>query len=159
MTASGAEFSACRRWRTLLWRCWDKARPVANFLMLNPSTADETVLDPTCARARDYARRWGYGTLLVTNVFAWRATDPGELRAAADPVGAGNDAAILSAARRAQLVVCAWGNHGVHLDRAAHVTRLLRQGGMTLHVLRLNAGGEPAHPLYLPGRLRPRPWR
>ena len=159
MNASGAKFSACRRWRTLLWRRWDEARPVANFLMLNPSTADEAVLDPTCTRAHDYARRWGYGTLLVTNVFAWRATDPGEMRAAADPVGAGNDAAILGAAGRAQLVVCAWGNHGTHLDRAARVTRLLRQAGMTLHVLRLNAGGEPAHPLYLPGRLRPRRWR
>lgn len=159
MNASGAEFSACRRWRTLLWRCWDEARPIANFLMLNPSTADETVLDPTCTRAHDYARRWGYGTLLVTNVFAWRATDPGEMRAAADPVGAGNDAAILRAARSAQLVVCAWGNHGAHLDRAARVTRLLRQAGMTLHALRLNAGGEPAHPLYLPGTLRPRRWR
>jgi hypothetical protein len=159
MNAAGAEFSVCRRWRTLLWRRWDEAGPIANFLMLNPSTADERVLDPTCARARDYAQRWGYGTLLVTNVFAWRATDPGAMRAAADPVGAGNDAAILGAAGRARLVVCAWGNHGTHLDRAARVTRLLRQAGMALHVLRLNAGGEPAHPLYLPGRLRPRRWR
>jgi hypothetical protein len=159
VNAAGAEFSVCRRWRTLLWRRWDEAGPIANFLMLNPSTADERVLDPTCARARDYAERWGYGTLLVTNVFAWRATDPGAMRAAADPVGAGNDAAILGAAGRARLVVCAWGNHGTHLDRAARVTRLLRQAGMALHVLRLNAGGEPAHPLYLPGRLRPRRWR
>jgi hypothetical protein len=159
VNAAGAEFSVCRRWRTLLWRRWDEAGPIANFLMLNPSTADERVLDPTCARARDYAQRWGYGTLLVTNVFAWRATDPGAMRAAADPVGAGNDAAILGAAGRARLVVCAWGNHGTHLDRAARVTRLLRQAGMALHVLRLNAGGEPAHPLYLPGRLRPRRWR
>jgi hypothetical protein len=127
--------------------------------MLNPSTADETVLDPTCARARDYAERWGYGTLLVTNVFAWRATDPGEMRAAANPVGKGNDTAILRAARKAQLVVCAWGNHGAHLERSGAVLRLLRGAGVALHVLRLNAGGEPAHPLYLPGRLRPRPWR
>jgi len=54
---SGAAFSACRRWRYLLWRCWDRAGPVANFLMLNPSTADEAKLDPTCARARAYAER------------------------------------------------------------------------------------------------------
>ena len=159
MSPSGASFSACRRWRTLLWRRWDEAKPAANFLMLNPSTADETVLDPTCARARDYAERWGYGTLLVTNVFAWRATDPGEMRAAANPVGKGNDTAILRAARKAQLVVCAWGNHGAHLERSGAVLRLLRGAGVALHVLRLNAGGEPAHPLYLPGRLRPRPWR
>jgi len=159
MSAAGARFSACRRWRTLLWRRWDAAKPAVNFLMLNPSTADERVLDPTCARARDYAERWGYGALLVTNVFAWRATDPGDMRAAADPVGMGNDAAILRAARNAQLVVCAWGNHGRHDGRSGAVQRLLRGAGVTLHVLRLNANGEPAHPLYLPGRLQPRPWR
>jgi hypothetical protein len=159
MNAAGAEFSVCRRWRTLLWRRWDEAKPIANFLMLNPSTADETVLDPTCARARDYAARWGYGSLLVTNVFAWRATDPGEMRAAADPVGKGNDAAILRAARKSAIVVCAWGNHGAHLERSQAVLRLLRGAGVALHVLQLNASGEPAHPLYLPGRLRPRPWR
>lgn len=159
MTPSGARFSACRRWRTLLWRRWDEAQPVVNFLMLNPSTADETVLDPTCTRARDFAERWGYGTLLVTNVFAWRATDPGEMRAAQDPVGRGNDAAILRAARSAALVVCAWGNHGAHRGRSAQVRRLLGDAGIALHVLRLNAGGEPAHPLYLPARLAPVPWR
>ncbi|MDH4093518.1 MAG: DUF1643 domain-containing protein [Betaproteobacteria bacterium] len=159
MTPSGARFSACRRWRTLLWRRWDGQRPVANFLMLNPSTADETVLDPTCARARDFAERWGYGALLVTNVFAWRATDPGEMRAAADPVGRGNDVAILRAARAAALVVCAWGNHGAHLGRSAQVRQLLERAHIALHVLRLNAGGEPSHPLYLPARLAPVPWR
>jgi len=156
--AAGAAFSACRRWRTLLWRRWDGTRPVANFLMLNPSTADERVLDPTCTRAQDYARRWGYGALLVTNVFAWRATDPQQLRRAPDPVGRGNDAAILRAARRAAIVVCAWGNHGAYLGRSDEVRALLRRAGIALHVLRLNANGEPAHPLYLPGALRPRAW-
>jgi len=159
MTPAGARFSACRQWRTLLWRRWDAGRPVANFLMLNPSTADETVLDPTCARARDFAERWGYGALLVTNLFAWRATDPMAMRAASDPVGKGNDAAILRAARAARVVVCAWGNHGAHLGRAAQVRRLLREAGVALHVLGLNANGQPAHPLYLPGRLAPVRWR
>lgn len=158
MSPSGAQFSACRRWRTLLWRRWDESKPAANFLMLNPSTADERVLDPTCSRARDYAERWGYGALLVTNVFAWRATDPDEMKAARDPVGRHNDAAILAAAKGAQLVVCAWGNHGLFLGRSRAVQRLLRGAGIALHALRLNANGEPAHPLYLPGRLRPVPW-
>jgi hypothetical protein len=158
MSPSGAQFSACRRWRTLLWRRWDESKPAANFLMLNPSTADERVLDPTCSRARDYAERWGYGALLVTNVFDWRATDPDEMKAARDPVGRHNDAAILGAAKDAQLVVCAWGNHGLFLGRSSAVQRLLRGAGIALHALRLNANGEPAHPLYLPGRLRPVPW-
>jgi hypothetical protein len=159
VTASGATFSACRRWRYLLWRRWDESAPVANFLMLNPSTADEKVLDPTCSRARDFAARWGFGALLVTNVFAWRATDPQAMKAVRDPVGRGNDAAIVRAAKQSAIVVCAWGNHGAHLQRSAAVLRLLRDAGIALHVLRVNAGGEPAHPLYLSGTLRPRRWR
>ena len=65
---SGASFSRCRKWRYLLWRRWSEG-PVANFLMLNPSTADEAQLDPSCTRARNYAARWRYGALVVTNLF------------------------------------------------------------------------------------------
>jgi hypothetical protein len=155
---AGARFSRCRRWRTLLWRRWDAARPPANFLMLNPSTADEVQLDPSCTRARVYAERWGFGALIVTNLFAWRATDPDEMRAARDPVGKGNDAAILAAARESALLVCAWGNHGAHLERSGRVVALLRSAGIDLHVLKVNGGGEPAHPLYLRGSLRPQVW-
>lgn len=155
-TPSGAVFSRCRRWRYLLWRCWDEAKPAANFLMLNPSTADEVKLDPSCTRARRYAERWGYGALIVTNLFGWRATDPDDMKAARDPVGRGNDRAILAAAREAAIVVCAWGNHGAHLARSMHVRKLLE--GTRLHVLRMNDGGEPAHPLYLPGSLAPMRW-
>lgn len=152
--SSGAVFSPCRRWRYLLWRQWDAAKPLANFLMLNPSTADEVKLDPSCTRARLYAERWGYGALIVTNLFGWRATDPEEMKAARDPVGRGNDRAILAAAAEAALVVCAWGNHGAHGERSARVRELLR--GRELHMLRMNGSGEPAHPLYLPARLAPR---
>lgn len=155
---AGAAFSSCRRWRYLLWRRWDGTKPAANFLMLNPSTADETKLDPTCARARDYAERWGCGALIVTNVFAWRATDPDEMKAVADPVGPGNDRAIARAAREAGIVVCAWGNHGAHRDRARRVLEVLRNAGVATHALRVNGSGQPAHPLYLPGALVPAPW-
>src|ERR1044071_5753602 len=116
-SASGARFSSCRRWRYLLWRRWDGKLPVANFLMLNPSTADEFQLDPSCTRARVYAERWGYGSLIVTHIFGWRATDRFARKPVRDPVGRGNDRAILQAAREADIVVCAWGNHGAHLGR------------------------------------------
>ena len=152
---SGAVFSACRRWRYLLWRRWDPRLPVANFLMLNPSTADEFKLDPSCTRARRYAERWGFGSLIVTNVFAWRATDPDEMKAVRDPVGRGNDRAIVRAARESAIVVCAWGNHGAHLGRSDAVRRLLSEAGVKAQVLRMNGSGEPAHPLYLPGDLQP----
>jgi hypothetical protein len=158
MTEAGATFSPCRRWRYLLWRRWDAAKPVANFLMLNPSTADEVKLDPTCARARDYAERWGYGALIVTNIFAFRNTDPNRMKAAQDPVGPGNDAAIVKAAKESGIVVCAWGNHGSFLERSCEVRALLSKSKIKPHALRLNANGEPAHPLYLPGRLQPIFW-
>jgi len=157
LTPSGAEFSRCRKWRYLLWRRWAEG-PAANFLMLNPSTADEVKLDPSCTRARRYAERWGFGALIVTNLFGWRATDPEEMKAVPDPVGPGNDRAILAAARQARLVVCAWGNHGAHLARSTAVISRLRDEGMQLHALRLNGSGEPAHPLYLPASLEPRKW-
>lgn len=124
--------------------------------MLNPSTADEVKLDPSCTRAQRYAERWGYGALVVTNLFGWRATDPDDMKAARDPVGAGNDRAIVAAARQAAIVVCAWGNHGAHLERSRKVRELLRK--TTLHMLRMNGSGEPAHPLYLPGSLQPVRW-
>lgn len=155
---SGALFSRCRRWRYLLWRRWDATRPAANFLMLNPSTADEFVLDPSCTRARRYAERWGYGALIVTNVFGWRATDPRALKRVPDPVGPGNDRAILRAALEAKLVVCAWGNHAGYLERSRRVRRLLGGAGVGVHVLRLNSSGEPAHPLYLAGSLQAVAW-
>ena len=150
-------FSKCRRWRYLLWRQWHPGKPVANFLMLNPSTADEVKLDPSCTRARNYAATWGFGSILITNIFGWRATDPDDMKAARDPVGRGNDAAILRAAREADIVVCAWGNHGLHRERSGRVRELL--SGVKLHALRVNGAGEPAHPLYLPAALEPLRWR
>ena len=159
MTPAGAKFSSCRRWRYLLWRCWDRTLPVANFLMLNPSTADEVRLDPSCTRARNYAERWGYGALVVTNIFGWRSTDPTALKEVRDPVGRGNDAAIVAAAREANIVVCAWGNHGLHAERSEKVKALLRREKIALHMLRMNGAGQPAHPLYLRSSLTPVLWR
>jgi hypothetical protein len=66
---------------------------------------------------------------------------------------------MLRAARKAAIVVCAWGNHGTHTNRSLNVLRDLRGAGLELHVLRLNGSGEPAHPLYLSGALEPRRWR
>src|SRR5512134_3802397 len=118
MTPAGAVFSDCWRWRYLLWRCWDESKPAANFLMLNPSTADEHKRDPSCTRARNYAERWGFGVVVITNIFAWRSTDPKALMLRENPVGRANDAAIVKPAREARLVVCAWGNHGAHVNRS-----------------------------------------
>lgn len=126
-----------------------------NWLMLNPSTADENVNDPTIRRCLAFSRAWGYREVVVTNLFAFRATDPGELLTAADPVGPDNDFHIADAAKRSDLVLCAWGNHGALLARAQRVLAILRAVACTPRCLRVTKTGQPEHPLYLPGDLTP----
>lgn len=116
-TDSGATFSDCRTYRYRLHRIWDAGKPPCAFIMLNPSTATEAVLDPTVRRCVGYAMAWGYGGLIVGNVFALRSTDPRALYAAADPIGPANDDALAEIAQAAGLVVCAWGKHGHYKRR------------------------------------------
>lgn len=156
---SEAVYSACGRYRYLLTRVWDPAGGRALFVMLNPSTATEVQNDPTVERCERRARALGYGAFRVTNIFAFRATDPRVMRAAADPVGPENDAAIaVSATDWADLVVCAWGTHGAHLGRGPAVERLLRASGRPLHHLGLTKDGHPRHPLYIGYDRQPVRW-
>ena len=125
-------------------------RPKALFVMLNPSTATEVQNDPTVERCERRARALGFGAFRVTNIFAFRATDPRVMRAPDDPVGPGNDAAIADSAGWADRIICAWGTHGAHLDRGAVVETLLRGTGQPLFHLGLSQAGHPTHPLYIP---------
>lgn len=151
---SGAAFSDCRRYRYALWRSWDEALPRVMFIGLNPSTADENKDDPTLRRCMGFARAWGYGSVGNGNLFAYRATDPKAMLAAPDPVGPDNDRWLRRLAEEADLVVAAWGNHGIHLGRSAAVSELLPK----LHCLAVNRSGEPAHPLYQPAHRQPKPF-
>ena len=146
-----AKFSECRKYRYALWRVWDSTLPTVLFLGLNPSTADEVVDDPTLIRCMNYAHSWGYGGVCMGNLFAYRATNPAELRTAKDPIGKENDEWLCKLAKEAGLIVAAWGNMGAYLGRSQQVVRLLPN----LHCLKLNKSGEPAHPLYLRADLRP----
>lgn len=156
---SVAWYSPCGGYRYRLDRTWDAAGPRAAVAMLNPSTATEAADDPTIARCGVRLRAIGFGAMTVVNLFAWRATDPVELRRVADPVGPGNDAVITAAAAGAALVLCAWGNGGALLDRGAAVAAMLTAQGQPLHVLGLTRSGAPRHPLYLGYAARPVPWR
>lgn len=128
-----------------------------NFIMLNPSTATEHFNDPTVARCERIALAGGYETMVVTNLFAIRATDPRTMLEHPEPVGAENCKAIFETAKKARRIICAWGNHGGHLGRSGKVLGMLE--GMELFALRLNGSGEPAHPLYLPASLEAELWR
>lgn len=154
---SEAVYSDCETYRYLLTRVWAPGRR-ALFVMLNPSTATEVQNDPTVERCERRARALGFGAFRVTNIFAFRATDPRVMRAAADPVGPGNDAAILESLDWADAVVCAWGNHGLHLDRGRQVEAMLRGSGVALTHLGLTGQGQPRHPLYVGYDQQPEAW-
>jgi hypothetical protein len=154
---SEAVYSDCESYRYLLTRVWAPGQK-ALFIMLNPSTATEVQNDPTVERCERRARALGFGAFRVTNIFAFRATDPRVMRAEPDPVGRDNDVAILDSVAWADVVVCAWGNHGLHLGRGAEVEALLRQTGAGLTHLGLTGQGQPRHPLYVSYSRQPEPW-
>ena len=144
MMDRGATFSDDRVYRYRLWRIWNPGRPRMTFVMLNPSTADENVDDPTVKRCIDFAMRWGWGSLDVLNIFALRATDPHELMKVSKPtaIGPDNDWHLSHVEGEC---VAAWGNWGALFDRGDEVRRMLRAA----RCFGLTGRGEPRHPLYL----------
>jgi hypothetical protein len=150
-----AEFSPCRRYRYALFRTWGAQREGAvMFVGLNPSTADETTNDPTVRRCIGFATRWGYGGLIMTNAFAYRATDPKEMKAAAEPVGPDTDEWLKRLAPQAAAIVVAWGVHGAHRERDKAVLKVLEP--WPLLCLGRTKAGQPRHPLMLRADEQPR---
>jgi hypothetical protein len=135
-------------YRYTLGRRWAPG-PAVLWIMLNPSTADAAVDDPTIRRCIGFSKAWGYSALTVVNLFALRATNPARLYRHEDPVGPVNDAHIVTQAQRAVEAVAAWGTHGALRDRAEYVRRLV--DGIPLVCLGVTRGGHPRHPLYVRG--------
>lgn len=141
-----AAFDPTGRYRYRLRRSWS-AGPRVVFVMLNPNTADAVRDDPTIRRCIGFARRWGFASVDVVNLFAYRTVDPRELARVADPVGPDNDLHITRAVRRADLVVCAWGATRLARERGARVAALVAQ--REVRCLGRTKAGAPRHPLYL----------
>lgn len=144
-----ATFSEDRRYRYHLERRLAPGSRRCLFVMLNPSTADEELDDPTIRRCRTFALREDCDILEVVNLYAFRATNPADLRTAKDPVGPENARHIREAALRANLVIAAWGDKHLDGDWPHRVLEILCEAG-AVHVLRWTLRGNPGHPLYVP---------
>jgi len=155
-----ALFSPCEKYRYKLWRHFTdiQAPRFVNFIMLNPSTADQNKNDPTVERCERRAREWGFDGLTVTNLFAWRATDKRELLKCADPIGPDNDYHLKHEAWAHDVIICAWGNPYYSKRRAEDVLKLLGLYRSRLRILKIGESGVPCHPLYLPYSLQPTVW-
>lgn len=140
-------------YRYLLSRIWDDSLNIITFIMLNPSTANETEDDPTILSCRRQAKNWGYGGFEVVNLFAYRSTDMTALNnTKISIIGNENNKYIKSSAEKSHKVVLAWGNAlsekkvKVHSERVREVLKLL--GNIPLYCIELTCKGCPKHPLY-----------
>lgn len=131
---TGAVFSPCRKYRYRLWRRWSDG-PTCMWLMLNPSKATEYFNDPTVERCERRTRKMRFGEIRVCNLFAFRATDPADMKRVEDPVGPDNNRTILDEAKNADMIICAWGNHGGHALQAKIILDMLKGEGIELHYL------------------------
>lgn len=149
-----AEFSTCRTYRYALWRTWDDARGKVLFIGLNPSTADEARDDHTIKRCLSYAQQWGYGGIMMGNLFAYCSPFPQEMRQYNEPIGPENDVWLQRLNQQADIVVAMWGNAGTFGQRASAVTHMFPH----LLCLRLTRAGQPHHTRGLPDGIKPIPY-
>lgn len=127
---------------------------VVCFIMLNPSTADAEVDDPTIRRCMSFAQRWGFSHLSVRNLFPYRATSPRELLTATEPTGGARGDHELLPAVPPHMVICAWGAW-IPYERDQDALRILQRDGAVLHCLGLTKHGKPRHPLYIKADTQP----
>jgi hypothetical protein len=141
-------------YRYRLGREWDVSLPRLTFIMLNPSTADATLDDPTIRRCMGFAKREGKGGIYVYNLYAFRATKPTDMLNAADPVGPENNRMLEEAFGYAITthtpLVAAWGANA-RQDRVLDVLEMAEQSYAQLSSFGVTKHGHPKHPLYLPG--------
>lgn len=149
-----ATISSCGLHRYKLSRIWDNKKPLVLFVMLNPSTADANEDDPTIRRCIGYAKSWGYGGLMVGNLFSFRATDPKELKEKKNDIQdietiCTNHSSLKEMHEVCEITVCAWGNPPIQVFGEP------LEGLTNLHYLELTKSGNPKHPLYLKKDLKP----
>ena len=149
-----AVFSPCRKYRYSLSRTWDINQKIILFIGLNPSTANETHDDPTIRRCLLYSSIWGFGGLIIVNLFAFRATLPKDLINSKHPVGRDNNQFIIHAHKEASMTIAAWGNDGDLYNRDQEVLEIISNP----MCLKVNKTGQPAHPLYQKKDIKQKPY-
>lgn len=148
-------------YRYHLTRRWGPKIDTVVWVMLNPSTADADVDDPTIRRCTAFSAALGADSLRVVNLYAYRATDPKHLLAVEDPVGPMNNTVIretlLAARAMRSPVIGAWGVNA-RADRVSEFVTIADECRVPLHCLGITKSGMPRHPLYVLGSTRPTPW-
>ena len=148
---SSALFSDDKQYRYRLVRTWKSDLPTVAFIMLNPSKAGAFINDPTVRRCIGFAKRWGYGGIIVGNLFAYCATDPRELLKVEDPIGPDNEFHLRWICSNVKTVVCAWGQGGQYMERDYDFLDLCCVNWrMPVSCIALTSYAHPRHPVRAP---------
>jgi hypothetical protein len=131
-------------------RVWKKELPTLGVIMLNPSIADAEIDDPTIRRVCDFADRWGYGRIIVGNLYAAVSTDPNKLKEMKDPIGPHNNAFLEFMKTISAKIIAGWGTKA-NENRVREVVAFMKP----LFAFKLTKKGHPSHPLYLPKTIEP----
>jgi len=153
-----AIISECLSYRYTLSRKWNSENPkTLLFCMLNPSTADANLDDPTIRRCIGFAKSWGYDEIIVINLYALRTPSPKDLWPHSDPIGLENNQYLKELANKYLDIVCAWGGNAKK-ERVQEVAKLFKGVGANLYCLGTTKDGSPKHPLYIKGDKQLEPW-
>ena len=143
-----AIFSADHKYRYQLSRRWESGDSLY-FVMLNPSTANENIDDPTIRRCVGFAKKWNYSGIEVLNLFALVSSDPDKLLTTPDSIGIDNDKYLITASKQAKKIVIAWGNFGMRFqERVNEVLSIFSY--RDIYCLGETESNQPKHPLYIP---------
>jgi hypothetical protein len=103
--------------------------------------------------------RWGYGCIVVRNLYAYRATNPDMLAWAEDPIGPLNRNYLAN--NIADCTIAAWGAHPAAVGWWAgypyNITSALKRP--KLYCLGTTVSCQPRHPLYVRGDTTPVEWQ
>lgn len=145
---SSAHISDDKKYRYTLYREWDKRKPSILFIMLNPSTADDKEPDNTITRVINFSKSWGYGSVHVGNLYAYRSKDPKVLKTVEDPEGKENMTHVRTLVGLVDKVIYAWGYRGKEPQWLSDIVT-------TPYCIKVTDKGIPRHPLYLKKDLQP----
>lgn len=130
---------------------------MVNFVMLNPSTADELKDDRTIKRCIKFVMDWGGGGIYVTNLFAFRTKNPKIMKQSRNPIGKSNDRYLKYYSKKCQMVILAWGGEGGFKNRDKEVLKMIGQKHK-IYCIEKSLSGFPKHPVRLAGHLKPIPF-
>lgn len=152
-----AKISSCGKYRFNLSRIWNPGLKAVTFVMLNPSTADADLDDPTVRRCIGLAKSWGYGAIHVVNLFAYRSTDPANLKDLDEweRIGARNPHHVADFCYKSEIVVLGWGDSigKFKIKIPEDIVKVLP--AHKIHHLGLTRKGRPKHPLFVEKDIKP----